>query len=79
MAIMQEKQQKNVFEIEWIFFYVLFVKVQAACPTARLGHLGLEAREAAGRRRDLLQQEQISRREAAAYHAAYVRGRGRKV
>ena len=45
------------------FFSVLFVKVQAACLTARLGHLGMGAREAAGRRRDLLQQEQSSRRE----------------
>ena len=61
------------------FFSVLFVKLQAAGLTARLGHLGLEAREAGGRRRDLLQQEQSSRREAAAYHAAYVRGRGRRV
>ena len=60
------------------YFSVLFVKVQAACLTARLGHLGAGAREAAGRRRDLLQQEQTSRREAAAYHAAYVRGRGKK-
>ena len=60
------------------YFSVLFVKVQAACLTARLGHLGLGAREAAGRRRDLLQQEESSRREAAAFHTAYVRGRGRK-
>ena len=60
------------------YFSVLFVKVQAACITARLSHLGVGAREAAGRRRDLLQQEQSSRREAAAYHTAYVRGRGRK-
>ena len=60
------------------FFSVLFGKVQAACLTARLGHLGMGAREAAGRRRNLLQQEQSSRREAAAFHTAYVRGRGRK-
>ena len=60
------------------YFSVLFVKVQAACLTARLGHLGLGAREAAGRWRDLLQQEESSRREAAAFHTAYVRGRGRK-
>ena len=60
------------------YFSVLFVKVQAACLTARLGHLGLGAREAAGRRRDLLQQEESSRREAAAFHTAYVRGRGMK-
>ena len=60
------------------YFSVLFVRVQAACLTARMGHLGSGAREAAGRRRDLLQQEQSSRREAQAYHSAYVRGRGRK-
>ena len=60
------------------YFSVLFVKVQAACLTARMGHLGQEAREAAGRRRDLLQQEKNSRIEAQAFHAAYVRGRGRK-
>ena len=44
--------------------------------TARLGHLGYAAREVAGRRRDLMTQEERARREAAAYHAAYVRGRG---
>ena len=59
-------------------FSVLFVRVQAACLTARMGHLGSGAREAAGRRRDLLQQEQSSRREAQAYHSAYVSWRGRK-
>ena len=58
------------------FFSVLFVKVQAACLSARIGHLGLQAREAAGRRRDLILQEERSRREANAYYAAYVRGRG---
>ena len=59
------------------FFSVLFVKVQAACLSARVGHLGLQAREGAGRRRDLMQQEDRSRREANAYYSAYVRGRGR--
>ena len=53
-----------------------FVKVQAACLTARLGHLGPSAREVAGRRRDLMAQEERARRGAAAYHAAYVRGSG---
>ena len=53
-----------------------FVKVQAACLTARLGHLGPSAREVAGRRRDLMAQEERARRGATAYHAAYVRGRG---
>ena len=58
------------------YFSTLFVKVQAACLTARLGHLGTAAGEVAGRRRDLMAQEVRSRREAEAYHAAYVRGRG---
>ena len=57
-------------------FSVLFVKVQAACLTARLGHLGEGARQAAGRRGDLMMQEESSRREAEAYFSAYVRGRG---
>ena len=61
------------------FFSVLFVKVQAACLSARIGHLGLQAREAAGRRRDLMLQEERSRREANAYFTAYVRGRGRRL
>ena len=61
------------------FFSVLFVKVQAACLSARIGHLGLQAREAAGRRRDLMLQEERSRREANAYFTAYVRGRGQRL
>ena len=44
--------------------------------TARLGHLGIAAREVAGRRHDLMVQEERARREDQAYHAAYVRGRG---
>ena len=47
-------------------FSVLFVKVQAACLTSRLGHLGLGARQAAGSRRDLMLQERRSEREAQA-------------
>ena len=61
------------------FFFVHFVKVQAACLSARIGHLGLQAREAAGRRRDLMMVEERSRREANAYFTAYVRGRGRRL
>ena len=56
-------------------FSVLFVKVQAACLLSRLGHLGQRGREAAGRRRDLMVQEERARLEAVAHHAAYVRGR----
>ena len=39
-----------------------------------MGHLGLQAKEAAGRRRDLMLQEERSRREANAFYTAYVRG-----
>ena len=59
-------------------FSVLFVRVQATCLTARMGHLGAEARQGAGRRRDLMALEERSRREAEAHFAAYVRGRGRR-
>ena len=41
--------------------------------TARMGHLGLGARE------DMLLQEERSRREVEAYYAAYVRGQGMRV
>ena len=58
---------------------MVLVKVQAACLSARIGHLGLQAREAAGRRQDLTLQEERSRREANAYFTAYVRGRGRRL
>ena len=44
----------------------------------RLGHLGEGAREMAGRRRDLMEQELRARREAEAHFMAYVRGRGRR-
>ena len=57
------------------YFSVLFVKVQSACLTARMGHLGQESRVRAGRRRDLMEQELRSRKEAEAYFSAYVRGR----
>ena len=59
-------------------FSVLFVKVQAACLTARLGHLGDGARQAAGRRQDIMAQEESGRKEAEAFFTAYVRGRGRR-
>ena len=61
------------------YFSVVFVRVQAACLTAGMGHLGLGAREAAGSRKNMIQQEERSRREAEAFFAAYVRGRGMRV
>ena len=59
------------------YFSVLFVKVQAACLTARLGHLGEGARVAARRRVDLMDQEERARQEGEAFFMAYIRGRGR--
>ena len=44
------------------FFSVQFVKVQAACLTARLGHLSEGARQVARRRVDLMDQEERARR-----------------
>ena len=60
------------------YFSCLFVRVQAACLCARLGHLGEGARQMAGRRRDLMEQELRARRETEAHFLAYVRGRGRR-
>ena len=48
------------------FFSVQFVKVQAACLTARLGHLSEGARQVARRRVDLMDQEERARREGEA-------------
>ena len=53
------------------------MKCSADCLSVRLGHLGEGARQVAGRRRDLMEQELRARREEEAYHMAHVRGRGR--
>ena len=45
------------------FFSCTFVRCQAACLLARMGHLGVGAREAAGRRRVARAQEERSRKE----------------
>ena len=58
------------------YFSVLFVKVQAACLTSRLGHFNEGARQAARRRIDLMDQKERARKEAEAYFLACVRGRG---
>ena len=50
---------------------VTFVRSQAACLVARVGHLGQAARECIRRRRVAMAEG------AAAYHAANIRGRGR--
>ena len=52
------------------------MRVKAACLTAGMGNLGLGAHEAAGSRKNMIQQEERSRREAEAYYAAFVMGRG---
>ena len=56
-----------------------FVRSNAACLVARMGHLGELARECAGRRRVAMAEGVRMRQEAAAYHAAHIRGRGRWV
>ena len=53
-----------------------FIKSQESCLLARLGHMDEGARQAGGRRRLRMREEEMARHEAAAYHTAYVRGRG---
>ena len=53
------------------------MKCSADCLSVRLGHLEEGARQVAGRRRNLMEQELRARREGEGYHMAYVRGRGR--
>ena len=53
-----------------------FVRSIEGCLLARMGHLDRGAREAAGRRREGEAEERRVRQEQAAYHTAYVRGRG---
>ena len=56
---------------------VTFVRSQAACMVARMGHLGQAAIECAGRRRVAMADGERLRQEAAAFHSAHIRGRGR--
>ena len=53
-----------------------FIRSQESCLLARLGHMDDGARQAAGRRRLRMREEEMARHEAAAYHTAYIRGRG---
>ena len=55
----------------------LFVRSQASCLLARMGHLGEGAKECAARRRVAMAEEERVRKEAEAFFAAHVRGRGR--
>ena len=53
------------------------MKCSADCLSVRLGHLEEGARQVAGRRRNLMEQELRARPEGEGYHMAYVRGGGR--
>ena len=53
-----------------------FVRSQVACLVAGMSHLGESARQCAARRRLAMQEGEQMRLEAAAFHAAHVRGRG---
>ena len=54
-----------------------FVRSQATCLVARMGHLGEEARECAARRRMTMVEGERMRQERAAFYAAHIRGHGR--
>ena len=43
---------------------------------ARLGHMDQGAREAAGRRKVRVREEEMARKEAVVFYAVYLRGRG---
>ena len=53
-----------------------FVRANESCLLARLGHMDAGARDAADRRSTTMREERLDREEAAAFHQAYVRGRG---
>ena len=55
----------------------LFIRSQASCLLARMGHLGEGAKECAARRRVTMAEEERRRKEEEAFFAAHVRGRGR--
>ena len=55
----------------------LFVRSQASCLLARMGHLGEGAKEFAARRRVAMAEEERMRKEGEAFYAAHIRGRGR--
>ena len=55
----------------------LFIRSQASCLLARMGHLGEGAKECAARRRVAMAEEERRRKEEEAFHAAHIRGRGR--
>ena len=59
-------------------FSVTFIRCQAACLVARMGHLGEAAKECASRRRLAMAEAERMRREEATYYQAQVCGRGRR-
>ena len=54
------------------------VRAIESCLLARLGHMDSGAREAAARRKTTVREEELDRREEAAFFQAHVRGRGGK-
>jgi hypothetical protein len=54
------------------------VRAIESCLLARLGHMDSGAREAADRRKTTVREEELDRREEAAFFQAHVRGRGGK-
>jgi hypothetical protein len=54
----------------------LSIRSQTSCLLARMGHLGEGAKECAARRRVAMAEEERIRKEAEAFFAAHVRGRG---
>ena len=55
----------------------LFVRSQASCLLARMRHLGEGAKGCAARRKVAMVEEERMRKEAEAFFAAHIRGRGR--
>ena len=78
-----ESRPVSVAKAGWILgqyrrlLFCLFVRSQASCLLARMGHLGEGAKECAARRRVAMAEEERMRREGEAYYSVHIRGRGR--
>jgi hypothetical protein len=55
----------------------LFIRSQASCLLARMGHLGEGAKECAARRSVAMAEDETMRKKGEAFYAAHFRGRGR--
>ena len=55
----------------------LFIRSQASCLLARMGHLGKGANECTARRRVAMAEEERMRKEGEAFYGSHIRGRGR--